>query len=154
METRLYDVTTILPMFKTRVAGQMAGAGEMGLAGTGMSSGGSGPGGMMGGMESGMGGMAGGMGGMEGGMMGGMAAGGAPATGPVNLYQQVTPVQQLLELIQDITSPTASWQEVDGEGGRIGATETHLIIRQSRRGHEAIVDVLEQLQQTAAGGGY
>ena len=54
---------------------------------------------------------------------------------------------ELAQWVMDSTSPPARWFEIDGEGGRLNFHNQLLIIRQSRRVHLAISDLLEQLAE-------
>lgn len=127
-------------------------------AGMGMGSGGypgaGGGSGMAGGGEMGMDGMMG-SGGMPGsgpgGSMPGMGMGMGPGMGPAQRNASVSPGQRLLETLQELTAPTIPWAATGG-GGTMSITGSLLMVRQSRRGHEAVVDVLEQLESVAAAG--
>ena len=55
----------------------------------------------------------------------------------------------LLELIISMTSPPHQWYDIDGEGGRISITGNMMMVRQSLRGHRAVVEVLELLEEGA-----
>jgi len=55
----------------------------------------------------------------------------------------------IMQAIQDFTMPRARWFRVDGEGGHFNIAGNRLIVLQSRRGHEQVVDVLEQLELAA-----
>lgn len=55
--------------------------------------------------------------------------------------------RELAQWVMDSTAPPARWFEVDGEGGRLNFHNQLLIIRQSRRAHLAISDLLEQLAE-------
>ena len=55
----------------------------------------------------------------------------------------------LINTIMDMTSPQCHWFDVDGEGGRMSVAGNRLIVRQSRKGHEQVVAVLEQLEMAA-----
>ena len=55
----------------------------------------------------------------------------------------------LMQTVQDLSSPPAIWFDIDGEGGKISVAGNRLIVRQSRKGHEQVVDVLEQLEMAA-----
>jgi hypothetical protein len=57
---------------------------------------------------------------------------------------QVTWQECLMEMVQELTSPVAKWSEDDDES-YIKVIEDRLIIRQTREGHEAIADLLDQL---------
>lgn len=71
------------------------------------------------------------------------------APGSVDSANQETPLavtwqECLMELVQDLTSPVAKWSAVDGEGS-VRIIEHHLIVRQTRLGHEQVADLLNQL---------
>ncbi len=55
----------------------------------------------------------------------------------------------LIRTIQDLTGSPCRWFDVDGEGGRMSIAGNRLIVRQSRKGHEQVVAVLEQLELAA-----
>ena len=55
--------------------------------------------------------------------------------------------RELAQWVMDSTAPPARWFEVDGEGGRLNFHNQLLIVRQSRRAHLAISDLLEQLAE-------
>lgn len=55
----------------------------------------------------------------------------------------------LIQTVQDLTGPPCHWIETDGEGGRMSVAGNRLIVRQSRKGHEQVVAVLEQLEMAA-----
>jgi len=55
----------------------------------------------------------------------------------------------LLQTIQEMTGPPCRWFDNDGEGGRLTIAGNRLIVRQSRKGHEQVVAVLEQLEMAA-----
>ena len=55
----------------------------------------------------------------------------------------------LIRTIQDLTGPPCHWFEIDGEGGKLSIAGNRLIVRQSRKGHEQVVAVLEQLEMAA-----
>ena len=55
----------------------------------------------------------------------------------------------LMQTIQDLTAPPCHWYEIDGEGGKLTIAGNRLIVRQSRKGHEQVVAVLEQLEMAA-----
>ncbi|MDA1230114.1 MAG: hypothetical protein O2856_05010 [Planctomycetota bacterium] len=55
--------------------------------------------------------------------------------------------RQIAQWIVDTTSPPARWFDIDGEGGRLQIHNRMLIVRQSRRAHLAISDLLEQLTE-------
>jgi Sigma-70, region 4 len=150
METRVYDVSRILPLFKTKTVqqtvqqtGQQMGHAypegffsidsPAGMARAGVPPGAVSASGTSGGVSSTQSDPPGGMGG---------------ASQIVDVV--LTPGDQLLEVIQSMSSPPAQWFDIDGEGGRISAVGDVIVVRQSRRGHELIVDVLEQLEETAA----
>lgn len=52
----------------------------------------------------------------------------------------------LMATIVDLTSPPCQWYDVNGEGGKLSVAGNRLIVRQSRKGHEQVVAVLEQLE--------
>lgn len=109
--------------------------------------------------------MGAGMGGMGGGGMGGMGGGGSlprtRKTGPSKPQTRTSGSEQpeqdavmtweegLLRTIQDLTAPPCLWFEFDGEGGKMSIAGNRLIVRQSRKGHEQVVAVLEQLELAA-----
>lgn len=55
--------------------------------------------------------------------------------------------RQIAQWVVDATSPPARWFEMDGEGGRLQIYNRMLIVRQSRRAHLAISDLLEQITE-------
>ena len=55
--------------------------------------------------------------------------------------------RQVAQWIVDSTAPPARWFDIDGEGGRLQIHSRMLIIRQSRRAHLAISDLLEQMTE-------
>lgn len=55
--------------------------------------------------------------------------------------------RELAQWVMDSTAPPARWFDIDGEGGRLNFHNQLLIIRQSRRVHLAISDLLEQLAE-------
>lgn len=55
----------------------------------------------------------------------------------------------LMQTIQDMTGPPIVWYEIDGEGGKMSVAGNRLLVRQSRKGHEQVVAVLEQLEMAA-----
>ena len=55
----------------------------------------------------------------------------------------------LIATITDMSSPPCRWFDTDGEGGRMSVAGNRLLVRQSRKGHQAVVDVLEQLEMAA-----
>lgn len=55
--------------------------------------------------------------------------------------------QQLAQWVVETTAPPARWFDIDGEGGRLKIHNRMLIVRQSRRAHLAISDLLEQLTE-------
>jgi len=55
----------------------------------------------------------------------------------------------LMSTIMDMTAPPCHWFDLDGEGGRMSIAGNRLIVRQSRKGHEQVVAVLEQLEMAA-----
>lgn len=56
-------------------------------------------------------------------------------------------ISELAQWIQDSTAPPARWFNIDGEGGQLNFHNQLLIIRQSRRVHLVISDLLEQLAE-------
>ena len=58
----------------------------------------------------------------------------------------------LIRTMQDLTGPPCRWFEIDGEGGKLSIAGNRLIVRQSRKGHEQVVAVLEQLEMAAEDG--
>ena len=55
--------------------------------------------------------------------------------------------RELAQWVMDSTAPPARWFDIDGEGGRLNFHDQLLIIRQSRRVHLVISDLLEQLAE-------
>lgn len=55
--------------------------------------------------------------------------------------------RELAQWVMDSTAPPARWFNIDGEGGRLNFHNQLLIVRQSRRAHLAISDLLEQLKE-------
>ncbi|MEJ7590265.1 MAG: hypothetical protein WKF77_01835 [Planctomycetaceae bacterium] len=55
----------------------------------------------------------------------------------------------LIQTIQDLTAPPCRWFDIDGEGGELSIAGNRLLVRQSRKGHEQVVAVLEQLEMAA-----
>lgn len=51
----------------------------------------------------------------------------------------------LIDLVCNMTSPPCLWQDRDGSGGAISLAGNSLVIRQSKRGHEEIVKLLNLL---------
>ncbi len=56
-------------------------------------------------------------------------------------------ISELAQWVQNSTAPPARWFNIDGEGGQLNFHNQLLIIRQSRRTHLAISDLLEQLAE-------
>lgn len=77
-------------------------------------------------------------GGGGGGLGGGMGGMGGMGVEP-------TPDHPLIQLVRDMTSPPCQWLDIDGQGGAISIAGTSLVVRQSRRGHEEIVKLLNLL---------
>lgn len=75
---------------------------------------------------------------------------GASSTERAGLPSPQTPESQLLETIKQLTVPV-QWSdpETDENGGRMVLSGKLLMVRQSRRGHVAVADVLEQLEESA-----
>ena len=63
--------------------------------------------------------------------------------------QVITWEAGLMSTVKDMSSPPCRWYDVDGEGGRISVAGNRLLVRQSRKGHEQVVAVLEQLEMAA-----
>lgn len=57
----------------------------------------------------------------------------------------LAPREPLIELVCDMTSPPCLWIDRDGNGGAISLAGNSLVVRQSRRGHEEIVKLLNLL---------
>lgn len=74
-------------------------------------------------------------------------SGQAPIRRPVRY--ELSELNQLLMTVQDLTAPSAKWFDVDSEGGRMQGTGSILMVRQSRRGHLAVAEILEQLEEAA-----
>lgn len=55
----------------------------------------------------------------------------------------------LLQIIQDMSRPSCRWFDIDGEGGKLSIAGNRVIVLQSRKGHQQIVAVLEQLEMAA-----
>ena len=55
----------------------------------------------------------------------------------------------LIQTIQDLTGPPCRWFDIDGEGGKLSIAGNRLIVRQSRKGHQQVMAVLEQLEMAA-----
>lgn len=55
----------------------------------------------------------------------------------------------LISTIKELSGPTCRWYDTDGEGGRMSVAGNRLIVRQSRKGHEQVAAVLEQLELAA-----
>lgn len=55
----------------------------------------------------------------------------------------------LLQTIESLCSPPCRWFDIDGEGGRMSIAGNRLLVRQTRKGHEHVVAVLEQLELAA-----
>ncbi len=68
---------------------------------------------------------------------------------PADEIPVVTWESGLLQTIQEMTSPPCRWHDMDGEGGKMSIAGNRLIVRQSRKGHEQVVAVLEQLELAA-----
>ena len=67
----------------------------------------------------------------------------SPSGGDLQPMPEPTPT--LMDLIQMMTSPSCSWVAVDGDGGAISLSGNSLIVRQSLRGHEEVVKLLNLL---------
>ena len=93
------------------------------------------------------GGSLGGGGGSFGGGDGGFGDGGDSPSSPSggDLQPMPEPTPTLMDLIQMMTSPSCSWVAVDGDGGAISLSGNSLIVRQSPRGHEEVVKLLNLL---------
>ena len=74
---------------------------------------------------------------------------GKPAEGDSKQDVIITWEAGLMRTIQDLTGPPCHWYEMDGEGGKLNIAGNRLIVRQSRKGHEQVVAVLEQLEMAA-----
>ena len=66
---------------------------------------------------------------------------------PPSNGSQLPTSQQLAMWVMESSAPPARWFEIDGEGGRLQVHNRMLIVRQSRRAHLAISDLLEQLTE-------
>ena len=55
----------------------------------------------------------------------------------------------LTQFVQEMSSPPCRWYDIDGEGGTMRVAGTRLFVRQSRKGHEQVLAVLEQLELAA-----
>ncbi|HQX53924.1 MAG TPA: hypothetical protein PLR25_28685 [Planctomycetaceae bacterium] len=55
----------------------------------------------------------------------------------------------LVMIVQELTGPPARWFDIDGEGGRMRVAGDRLLVRQSRAGHQQVVEVLLQLELAA-----
>jgi hypothetical protein len=173
MFLRSYDISRLQDIFPPQnYSTWPGGGGPQGVMG-GMGGGGMGGGGMGGG---GMGGGGMGGGGMGGGGM--FSAGFAPTqiagggisdgktspekapskpenSGPID--EEAPRLQggfggwgtNLYDTVQSMSSPPCRWFDIDGEGGRLSVAGNRLLVRQSRKGHEAVVAVLEQLEMAA-----
>ncbi len=53
--------------------------------------------------------------------------------------------ESLIELLQEHTSPPATWFEIDQEGGRVSAYGSRLVISQTYRVHRRIQQILKDL---------
>ncbi|MCA9038508.1 MAG: sigma-70 family RNA polymerase sigma factor, partial [Planctomycetaceae bacterium] len=154
MFNRSYDVSTILPLFEQdwsagikRNSARSMDDGFGGEVGYGMEDGmgaAAMSGGMSGALGMGVGDQEMGAGSMGMGEMGGFDSG----TGGMGIETSPRlqdPADRLRETIQQMTAPPSKWRDSDGEGGQIIITGNLMMVRQSRRGHKAVVDVLEQL---------
>ena len=56
--------------------------------------------------------------------------------------------ETLQSVIMEMTSPTCTWMNIDGEGGAIQAIGNTLVIRQTQQGHREIVRLLNLLTET------
>lgn len=93
-----------------------------------------------------------------GGGLGGLAAPGSPGNGAAASGQDAqdqtvsgaptSPEARLIEIVTAMTSPPAKWQNTEGEGGYAAVVGNVLMVRQSLRGHRAVVEVLELLEET------
>ncbi len=54
--------------------------------------------------------------------------------------------ESLIMIVQDMTSPPCRWFNNDGEGGRMIVAGDRLLVRQTRTGHQIVIEVLEQLE--------
>ena len=79
------------------------------------------------------------------GSRGGFGGGGSPSGGDLQPAPAPTP---LIELVQMMTSPPCRWVAIDGDGGAISLSGNSLIVRQSPRGHEEVVKLLNLLAST------
>ncbi len=66
-----------------------------------------------------------------------------------NQQQVITWEAGLMSTVKDMSSPPCRWYDLDGEGGRMNVAGNRLLVRQSRKGHEQVVAVLEQLEMAA-----
>ena len=63
--------------------------------------------------------------------------------------QVITWEAGLMSTVKDMSSPSCRWYDMDGENGKMGVASHRLLVRQSRKGHEQVVEVLEQLEMAA-----
>ena len=107
------------------------------------------------------------VGGAMGGLGGGGMGGGYPARLQVTTTQPSNPEPRkpnddgskregiitweagLIQTIQDLTGPPCHWFDIDGDGGKLSIAGNRLIVRQSRKGHQQVMAVLEQLEMAA-----
>jgi hypothetical protein len=58
----------------------------------------------------------------------------------------ITPIQSLVILVQEQTSPPARWTRLDGEGGSLNVYGHHFVIYQTYHVHRQITQLLSQLR--------
>lgn len=76
----------------------------------------------------------------------GMGMSGGTRSGAGGLRGGVPALREpLIELICNMTSPPCLWIDRDGDGGAISIAGNSLVVRQSQRGHEEIVQLLNLL---------
>lgn len=116
----------------------------------------SGSGSLVPGMAGGPGGDGGyGGGGYGGGGMGGGGQGAITGIGTSLTKEQVIAAyrnQAIVEIVQDLSAPECLWTNIgDDPGGSLRVVGNRLLVRQTRRGHERVVEVLEELELAAEG---
>jgi len=94
-----------------------------------------------------------------GGLGGGGAAQATQANSLINKPENPTPAPpvsrlltweaSLIAIVDAMSSPPCRWFDTQGEGGRMNVAGNRLLVRQSRKGHEQVVAVLEQLEMAA-----
>ena len=55
----------------------------------------------------------------------------------------------LIAIVDEMRSPPCQWFDSQGEGGRMNVAGNRLLVRQTRIGHQAVIEVLEQLEIAA-----